>query len=43
MLRKLSLLVLGMSLFTGAASLNAQVKTDYDHSANFATYKPIHG
>jgi hypothetical protein len=39
MLRKLSLLLLGILLFTGAASLNAQVKTDYDHTANFATYK----
>jgi hypothetical protein len=39
MLRKLSLLVLGFSLFTGAASLIAQVKTDYDHNANFANYK----
>ena len=43
MLRKLSLLLLGISLFIGAASLNAQVKTDYDHTANFATTKPIPG
>jgi len=39
MLQKLSLLLLGISLFTGTASLDAQVKTDYDHTANFATYK----
>jgi Domain of unknown function (DUF4136) len=39
MLPKLSLLLLGISLFTGTASLKAQVKTDYDHTANFATYK----
>ncbi len=36
---KLSILVLGVSLFSGAVSLNAQVKTDYDHSANFESYK----
>jgi hypothetical protein len=35
----LSVLILGISLFSGAASLSAQVRTDYDHSANFATYK----
>jgi hypothetical protein len=35
----LSVLLLGIFLFNGAASLNAQVRTDYDHSANFATYK----
>jgi hypothetical protein len=33
------MLLLGISLFSGAATLNAQVKTDYDHSANFASYK----
>ncbi len=36
---KLLMLVLGISLFSGAASLNAQVRTDYDHSANFSSYK----
>jgi Domain of unknown function (DUF4136) len=36
---KLSVLVLGISLFSGAASLSAQVRTDYDHSANFQSYK----
>jgi len=39
MKRQLSLLVLGISLFSGAAALHAQVRTDYDHSANFSTYK----
>ena len=39
MKQKLSILLLGISLFGGAATLNAQVKTDYDHSANFASYK----
>src|SRR5258708_1158485 len=39
MRQKLSLFLLGIALFSGAASLNAQVKTDYDHSANFASYK----
>jgi len=39
MLRKLSLLLLGISLFISATLLHAQVKTDYDHTANFATYK----
>ena len=39
MKQKLSILLLGISLFSGAAALNAQVKTDYDHSANFASYK----
>lgn len=29
----------GIVLLTGAAALNAQVKTDYDHSANFSSYK----
>ncbi len=38
-LKLLCLLVFGISLFNGAASLNAQVRTDYDHSANFASYK----
>jgi hypothetical protein len=36
---RLSVVLLGISLFSGPASLNAQVITDYDHSANFATYK----
>jgi hypothetical protein len=35
----LSVLILGISLFSGAASLRAQVRTDYDHIATFATYK----
>src|ERR1700751_3392847 len=39
MKQKFSILLLGISLFGGAASLNAQVNTDYDHSANFASYK----
>jgi hypothetical protein len=39
MKQKLSIILLGISLFSGAATLNAQVKTDYDHSANFASYK----
>jgi hypothetical protein len=39
MKQKLSILLLGISLFSGAATLNAQVKTDYDSSANFASYK----
>ena len=39
MRQKLSLFLLGIALFSGAASLNAQVKTDYDHSANFSSYK----
>jgi hypothetical protein len=39
MKQKLSLFVLGITLVSGAASLNAQVKTDYDHSANFSSYK----
>jgi hypothetical protein len=39
MKQKLSILLLGISLFSGAATLNAQVKTDYDNSANFASYK----
>lgn len=36
---KLSLLLLGISLFSGAVFVNAQVRTDYDHSANFQSYK----
>jgi hypothetical protein len=39
MRQKLSILLLGISFIGGAATLNAQVKTDYDHSANFASYK----
>jgi hypothetical protein len=39
MRQKLSLFLLGIALFSGAASLNAQVKTDYDHTANFSSYK----
>jgi hypothetical protein len=39
MRQKLSLFLLGIALFSGTASLNAQVKTDYDHSANFSSYK----
>lgn len=39
MRQKLSLFLLGIALFSGAVSLNAQVKTDYDHSANFSSYK----
>src|SRR5260370_9743985 len=39
MSQKLSLFLLGIVLFSGAASLNAQVKTDYDHNANFSSYK----
>jgi hypothetical protein len=39
MKQKLSILLLGISLFGGAATLNAQIKTDYDHNANFASYK----
>ncbi len=36
---KLFVFILGISLLNGAASLNAQVRTDYDHTANFSTYK----
>ena len=36
---KLSVLLLGISLFSSASSLNAQVRTDYDHSADFQSYK----
>jgi Domain of unknown function (DUF4136) len=39
MKQKLSILLLGIALLGGAATLNAQVKTDYDHNANFASYK----
>jgi uncharacterized protein DUF4136 len=39
MKQKLSLLLLGIALFSGLVSLNAQVKTDYDHNANFSSYK----
>ena len=39
MKQKLSILLFGISLFGGAANRNAQVKTDYDHNANFASYK----
>jgi hypothetical protein len=39
MKQKLSILLFSISLFSGAATLNAQIKTDYDHSANFASYK----
>jgi hypothetical protein len=39
MRQKLLLFSFGMALFGGAASLHAQVKTDYDHSANFSSYK----
>ena len=36
---KLSALLLGISLFSGVVSLNAQVRTDYDHNASFQSYK----
>ena len=39
MRQKLFSFLLGIALFGGAASLNAQVKTDYDHSTNFSSYK----
>jgi hypothetical protein len=39
MIRKLSLFVLGITLFSGAIALHGQVTTDYDHSANFSSYK----
>jgi hypothetical protein len=39
MRQKLSLFLLGISLFSSVASLQAQVRTDYDHSANFSSYK----
>lgn len=36
---RMSVFLLGISFLSGAVSLNAQVKTDYDHSANFQSYK----
>jgi hypothetical protein len=39
MLRKLLLLVLGTTLLSDAASVIAQVKTDYDHTVDFNSYK----
>jgi hypothetical protein len=36
---KVALFVFGVFLFAGVVSLNAQVHTDFDHSANFASYK----
>jgi hypothetical protein len=39
MKRPLSLFLLGMVLFSGASALHAQVTIDYDHTANFPTYK----
>lgn len=36
---KRSLLLLAVTLFAGIASISGQVKTDYDHSANFQSYK----
>ena len=39
MKQKLPILLLGISLFSGSATLNAPVKTDYDYGANFASYK----
>jgi len=39
MRHKLFLFLFGIALFCDTASLNAQVKTDYDHSANFSSYK----
>jgi hypothetical protein len=41
MKQTLSTLLLGILLLSGAATLNAQVKTDYDHSANFASYDDL--
>jgi hypothetical protein len=35
----LFVLILGISLFSSTAQLNAQVRTDYDHSVTFAKYK----
>src|ERR1700723_2986279 len=35
----MSLFILGISLFSSTAQLNAQVRTDYDHSVTFANYK----
>jgi len=39
MKRQVSLFVLGVALLGGSSVTNAQVNTDYDHSANFASYK----
>jgi hypothetical protein len=39
MRQKLLLFLSGIALFSGAALLNAQVKTDYGHSASFSSYK----
>lgn len=39
MKHKVIFLLLGIALLSGTTFLNAQVKTDYDHSANFAQYK----
>ena len=39
MKQKLSTLILAVLLLSTAAPVNAQIKTDYDHSANFGTYK----
>lgn len=40
MRQKMSLLLLIVAtLSSGTANLNAQVRTDYDHSTNFASYK----
>jgi hypothetical protein len=39
MKQKLSTLLLAVLLLSTAAPVNAQIKTDYDHSANFGTYK----
>jgi hypothetical protein len=35
----LFVVIVGISLFSRTAQLNAQVRTDYDHSATFANYK----
>lgn len=39
MMRKLSLIVVGITVLSCGAYLSAQVKTDYDHDAKFGTYK----
>jgi len=39
MKQKLSLLILAISLVSGADYLSAQVRIDYDHGANFASFK----
>ena len=39
MRQKVFLFLSGIALFSGAALLNAQVKTDYGHRANFSSYK----